>query len=125
MVCLKTFSTVAPIFDPSRSTIQTCSPSVNEPRAITLSNVPPEVAGSSRTSTQIASISPKSLSKVSLSSILGFPMDNEFTISSEKLIAARAAGERISGRKRIIQETAQYRITQIEDYGPLYGRESV
>jgi len=34
-VCVRTFSTVAPIFDPSRSRIQTCWPCSKGPRAIT------------------------------------------------------------------------------------------
>jgi len=72
MVCSRTFSTVAPTFDPSRSTIQTCWPCSNEPRVITLSKTPSSVAGFLSTSTQIASVSPKSPSSLSLSSIFGF-----------------------------------------------------
>jgi hypothetical protein len=41
---VKTLSTVAPILEPSRSTIQHCWPSWNGPRAITLSNTPSAVA---------------------------------------------------------------------------------
>src|SRR5205823_6867112 len=72
MVCSRTFSTVAPTFDPSRSTIQTCWPCSNEPRVITLTKTPSSVAGFLSTSTQIASVSPKSPSSLSLSSIFGF-----------------------------------------------------
>src|SRR5215475_5829582 len=74
MVCSETFSTVAPTFDPSRSTIQTCWPCSKGPRAITLSSTPSSVAGLSSTSTQIASVSPKSVIKVMSSSTFGLCM---------------------------------------------------
>jgi hypothetical protein len=71
-VCVRTFSTEAPTFDPSLSTIHTCCPCSNGPRVITLSKTPSSVAGFFRTSTQIASVSPKSACSLSLSSIFGF-----------------------------------------------------
>ena len=45
MVCLRTSSTVAPTFDRSRSTIQTCCPCSNEPRVMTLSKTPSSSTG--------------------------------------------------------------------------------
>src|SRR5438093_5584702 len=78
MVCLETSSTVAPTFDPSRPTIQTCWPCSNRPRVITLSRMPSSsVAGLSSTSTQIASVFPKSPCKINLSSIFGLCMDTD------------------------------------------------
>jgi trehalose synthase len=40
-------------------------------------------------------------------------------------IAARVAGERVRRGKRFIKQMSRYRITQIEDYEPLIGREIV
>jgi trehalose synthase len=40
-------------------------------------------------------------------------------------IAARVAGERVRRGKRFIKRMTQYRITQIEDYEPLIGRDNV
>jgi trehalose synthase len=40
-------------------------------------------------------------------------------------IAARVAGERVQRDKRLIKRMTRYRITQVEDYEPLIGRENV
>jgi len=42
-----------------------------------------------------------------------------------EVIAARALGERVRAHKRIIQQMTHYRITQVEDYEPLIGTETV
>ena len=67
--------TVAPTFDPSLPTIHTCWPCSNGPRVITLSKTPSSVAGLSSTSITIASVSPKPVSKVRLSSTFGLYMN--------------------------------------------------
>src|SRR5882724_3913430 len=99
MVCSDTFSTVAPTFDPSRSTIQTCWPCSNGPRAITLSKTPSSVAGLSSTSIQIASVSPKSASNVRLSSTFGLCMNPECLFPLE-VFDARSFAECVSACKR-------------------------
>ncbi|PYJ20621.1 MAG: hypothetical protein DME99_09590 [Verrucomicrobia bacterium] len=42
-----------------------------------------------------------------------------------EVIAPHAPGERVRAHKRIIQQMTHYRITQIEGYEPLTGRETV
>lgn len=77
MVCVKIFSTVAPTFEPSSSTIQTCWPCSNGPRAITLSSRPCSRVGSSKISVQIASVWPKSVRSVRFSSMRGLLTRNK------------------------------------------------
>ena len=95
IVWLITFSTVAPTFDLSRSMIQHCWPCSNGPRAITLINTPSSLAGSSSTSVQIASVSPKLVSRVSLSSTCGFCIVGEMHRFPLQIIAARTLSERV------------------------------
>src|ERR1051326_2127800 len=78
-----TSSTVAPTFDPSRSSIHTCSPCSKGPRVITLIKRPSSVAGLSSTSTQIASAIPKFACKLRLSSIFGLCMNTRHQLHGE------------------------------------------